>query len=195
MSRDVFVGDTEFFPGIGRIGYEGPGSDNPLSFKAYDPARVVAGRTMEEHLRFAVCYWHTFCADGGDPFGPGTRRRPWAESGDGMQNARAKLDAAFEFFTKLGVPFYCFHDRDLAPEGATVAESEANLAELVGLAKERQQATGVRLLWGTANLFSHPRFMNGAATNPDFAVVAHAGAQVKAALEATVELGGQKYVF
>jgi xylose isomerase len=195
MNRNTFVGDTEFFPGIGRIEYEGPDSDNPLSFKAYDPARVVAGRTMEEHLRFAVCYWHTFCADGGDPFGPGTRRRPWAESSDGMRNARDKLDAAFEFFTKLGVPFYCFHDRDMAPEGGTVAESEANLAELVGLAKERQRATGVQLLWGTANLFSHPRFMNGGATNPNFAVVAHAGAQVKAALDATVELGGQNYVF
>ena len=130
MNRNVFVGDTEFFPGIGRIDYEGPDSDNPLSFKVYDPTRAIAGKTMEEHLRFAVCYWHTFCADGGDPFGPGTRRRPWAESGDAMQNARDKLDAAFEFFTKLGVPFYCFHDRDLAPEGDTVAESEANLAQL-----------------------------------------------------------------
>jgi xylose isomerase len=195
MSRNVFVGDTEFFPGIGRIGYEGPGSDNPLSFKAYDRARVVAGKTMEDHLRFSVCYWHTFCAAGADPFGPGTRRRPWADGGDPMGNARAKLDAAFEFFTKLGVPFYCFHDRDLAPEGESVAESEANLAELVSLAGERQQATGVRLLWGTANLFSHPRFMNGGATNPDFAVVAHAGAQVKAALDATVALGGRNYVF
>jgi xylose isomerase len=195
MSRNVFVGDTEYFPGIGRIGYEGPGSDNPLSFKAYDRARVVAGKTMEEHLRFAVCYWHTFCAGGADPFGPGTRRRPWAEGGDPMGNARAKLDAAFEFFTKLDVPFYCFHDRDIAPEGDSVAESEANLAELVSLAGERQQATGVQLLWGTANLFSHPRFMNGGATNPDFAVVAHAGAQVKAALDATVALGGRNYVF
>jgi xylose isomerase len=195
MSRSLFIGDHEYFPGIDRIQFEGPGSDNPLSFKAYDPDRVVAGKTMEDHLRFAVCYWHTFCADGGDPFGPGTRRRPWAETGDQMQNARNKVDAAFEFFTKLNVPFYCFHDRDLAPEGGTVAESEANLAELVAMAKERQQASGVQLLWGTANLFSHPRFMNGGATNPDFNVVAHAGAQVKAALEATVELGGQNYVF
>ena len=195
MNRTVFVGDTEYFPGIGRIDYEGPDSDNPLSFKAYDPTRVIAGKTMEEHLRFAVCYWHTFCADGADPFGPGTRRRPWAHSGDPMQNARDKLNAAFEFFTKLGVPFYCFHDRDLAPEGDTVSESEANLSELVELAGERQRATGVQLLWGTANLFSHPRYMNGAATNPNFAVVAHAGAQVKAALDATVALGGQNYVF
>jgi len=195
MNRTVFVGDTEYFPGIGRIEYEGPDSNNPLSFKAYDRHRLIAGKTMEEHLRFAVCYWHTFCADGGDPFGPGTRERPWAASGDSMQRARAKLDAAFEFFTKLGVPFYCFHDRDLAPEGDSVAESEANLATMVQLAEERQRATGVKLLWGTANLFSHPRFMNGAATNPDFAVVAHAGAQVKAALDATVVLGGQNYVF
>ncbi len=195
MSRSVYVGDQEYFPGIERIEFEGPGSDNPLSFKAYDPNRIVAGKTMEEHLRFATCYWHTFCADGADPFGPGTRRRPWSESSDPMQNARSKVDAAFEFFTKLNVPFYCFHDRDMAPEGSTVAESEANLSALVSMAKERQRATGVELLWGTANLFSHPRYMNGGATNPDFAVVAHAGAQVKAALEATVELGGQNYVF
>lgn len=195
MSRNLFVGDREYFPGIGRIAYEGPGSDNPLAYKAYDAQRMVAGKTMEEHLRFAVCYWHTFCADGGDPFGPGTRRRPWAESNDGMQNARDKLDAAFELFTKLDVPFYCFHDRDIAPEGDSVAESENNLAEIVGLARERQEATGMQLLWGTANVFSHPRYMNGASTNPDFAVVAHAGAQVKAALDATVALGGQNYVF
>ena len=150
---------------------------------------------MEEHLRFAVCYWHTFCADGGDPFGPGTRVHPWAGSSDKMANARSKMDAAFEFFTKLNVPFYCFHDRDVAPEGDNVAQSEANLQELVDMAKERQQATGMQLLWGTANVFSHPRYMNGASTNPDLAVVAHAGAQVKAALDATVALGGQNYVF
>ena len=194
MSRLLFIGEREYFPGIGPIPYEGPGSDNPLSFKAYDAGRVVGGKTMEEHLRFAVCYWHTFCADGGDPFGPGTRTHPWRGS-DPMDNARRKLDAAFEFFTKLNVPFYCFHDRDIAPEGGSVAESESNLEELVGLAKERQEATGMQLLWGTANLFSHPRFMNGGATNPDFAVVAHAGAQVKAALDATVALGGENYVF
>ena len=194
MSRSLFIGKQEYFPGIGPIPYEGPGSDNPLSFKAYDAGRVVGTKTMEEHLRFAVCYWHTFCADGGDPFGPGTRTHPWRGS-DPMDNARRKLDAAFEFFTKLNVPFYCFHDRDIAPEGGSVAESESNLEELVGLAKERQEATGMQLLWGTANLFSHPRFMNGGATNPDFAVVAHAGAQVKAALDATVTLGGENYVF
>ena len=194
MSRSLFIGKQEYFPGIGPIPYEGPGSDNPLSFKAYDAGRVVGGKTMEEHLRFAVCYWHTFCADGGDPFGPGTRTHPWRGS-DPMDTARRKLDAAFEFLTKLNVPFYCFHDRDIAPEGGSVAESESNLEELVSLAKERQEATGMQLLWGTANLFSHPRFMNGGATNPDFAVVAHAGAQVKAALDATVALGGENYVF
>ncbi|NNK38094.1 MAG: xylose isomerase [Xanthomonadales bacterium] len=195
MNRKPFVGDTEYFPGIGRIEYEGPGSDNPLSFKAYEPNRIVAGKTMEEHLRFAVCYWHTFCADGADPFGPGTRPHPWRTGEDPMENARNRQDAAFEFFTKLNVPYYCFHDRDMAPEGASVAESEQNLRVLVERAGERQEATGVKLLWGTANLFSHPRFMNGAATNPDFGVVAHAGAQVKAALEATVALGGENYVF
>ena len=194
MSRSLFIGKQEYFPGIGPIPYEGPGSDNPLSFKAYDAGRVVGTKTMEEHLRFAVCYWHTFCADGGDPFGPGTRTHPW-RGADPMDNARRKLDAAFEFFTKLNVPFYCFHDRDIAPEGGSVAESESNLEELVSLAKERQEATGMQLLWGTANVFSHPRFMNGGATNPDFAVVAHAGAQVKAALDATVALGGENYVF
>ena len=195
MSRSLFIGDREYFPGIGKIEFEGPGSDNPLAFKAYDPNKVVAGKTMEEHLRFAVCYWHTFCADGGDPFGPGTREHPWRVGEDKLANARAKADAAFEFFTKLNVPFWCFHDRDLAPEGDSVAESEANLQELVSIARERQDASGMQLLWGTANVFSHPRYMNGASTNPDFAVVAHAGAQVKAALDATVELGGHNYVF
>jgi xylose isomerase len=195
MSRTVFVGNREYFPGIGQVKFEGPESDNPLAFKTYDAARVVAGKTMEEHLRFAVCYWHTFCANGGDPFGPGTRSYEWATKSDAMDRARDRIDAAFEFFTKLDVPFYCFHDFDLAKEGASVAESEANMQIMVELAKERQQATGMKLLWGTANLFSNPRYMNGASTNPDFAVVAHAAAQVKAALDATVELGGENYVF
>ena len=195
MSRKVFVGDREYFPGIGQIGYEGPESDNALAFKAYDPARMVAGKTMEEHLRFAVCYWHTFCAEGADPFGPGTRSHAWAVKTDAMDRSRDRLDAAFEFFSKLNVPFWCFHDFDLASEGASVAESEENLRAMVELAGERQRETGLRLLWGTANLFSHPRYMNGAATNPDFAVVARAAAQVKAALDATVELGGSNYVF
>ncbi len=195
MSRTVFTGDREYFPGIGQIQYEGPESDNPLAFKTYDPNREIGGRTMEEHLRFAVCYWHTFCATGADPFGPGTQVHPWAEKSDPMARSIDRADAAFEFFTKLNVPFWCFHDFDLASEGSSVAESEKNLQTMVDLAKERQQATGMKLLWGTANLFSNPRFMNGASTNPDFAVLAYAAAQVKAALDATVELGGQNYVF
>ncbi len=195
MSRTVFVGDQEYFPGIGQIQYEGPESDNPLAFKAYDPERVVAGKTMEEHLRFAICYWHTFCATGADPFGPGTQFHPWAQKADPMDRSRDRVDAAFEFFTKMNVPFWCFHDFDLASEGATVAESEKNLQTMVALAKERQDATGMKLLWGTANVFSNPRYMNGASTNPDFAVLTYAASQVKAAIDATVELGGQNYVF
>ena len=195
MNRNIFTGDTEYFPGIGQIRYEGPESDNVLAFKAYNPQRMVAGKTMEEHLRFAVCYWHTFCATGADPFGPGTRRHSWAQRRDAMARSRDRVDAAFEFFSKLNVPFWCFHDFDLAAEGATVEESDANLQAMVALAKERQQATGVRLLWATANLFSNPRYMNGAATNPNFPVLTYAAAQVKAALDATVELGGANYVF
>ena len=195
MSRTVFIGRQEYFPSVSKIQFEGPESDNPLAYKSYDPVRKLRGRTMEEHLRFAVCYWHTFCATGGDPFGPGTRTHDWAASPDPMERARDRMDAAFEFFTKLDVPFYCFHDFDMAPEGGSVAESENNMAAMVALAKERQRETGMKLLWGTANLFSHPRYMNGASTNPDFAVVARAAAQVKAALDATVELGGQNYVF
>jgi xylose isomerase len=195
MSRTLFSGDTSYFPGVGQIQFEGPGSDNPLAFKTYDPDRVVAGKTMEEHLRFAVCYWHSFCATGGDPFGPGTRVHPWTVAGDRLASATEKLNAAFEFFTKLNVPFWCFHDFDMAWEGATVAESEKNLQTMVDLAKERQTATGMKLLWGTANVFSNPRYMNGAATNPNFDVLAYAASQVKAALDATVELGGENYVF
>jgi xylose isomerase len=191
----VFVGQREFFPGIGAVKFEGKDSTNPLSFKFYDPQKVVAGKTMKDHLRFAVAYWHSFCGTGSDPFGSGTHDFPWDASANAMDNARMKLDAAFEFISKLGAPFYCFHDRDIAPEGATVAESEKNLQALVALAKERQKATGIELLWGTANLFSHPRYMNGAATNPDFRVLTHAAAQVKAAIDATIELGGKGYVF
>ncbi len=186
---------TEYFPGIDKIKYEGPETDNPLAFTHYDENRVVAGKTMKEHFRFAVAYWHSFCNENSDPFGVGTREFPWDKSSDPVENAKFRLDAAFEFFTKLGTPYYCFHDRDLAPEGSSVAESEKNLAELVKLAKQKQQETGVKLLWGTANLFTHPRYMNGAATNPDFRVITHAAAQVKAALDATVELNGENYVF
>jgi xylose isomerase len=195
MSKPYFTGDAEHFPGIGCIPYEGRDSDNPLAFKFYESDRILGGKTLREHLRFAVCYWHTFCGKGGDPFGVDTRVFQWDAPADPMAAARSRMDAAFEFFSKLGVPYYCFHDRDMAPEGATVAESERNLAAMVALASERQRDTGVKLLWGTANLFAHPRYMNGAATNPDFAVVTHAAAQVKAALDATVALGGENYVF
>jgi xylose isomerase len=195
MNTSFFLGQKEHFPGVGRIPFEGPGSDNPFAFKVYDAEKTIGGKTMREHLRFAVCYWHSFCGVGADPFGPGTRRHSWDVPETPMARAESRVDAAFEFFSKLGVPYYCFHDFDLAPEGKDVAESEKNLKHMVGLAKARQQATGVKLLWGTANLFSHPRYMNGAATNPDFNVVVRAGAQVKAALDATVELGGENYVF
>lgn len=195
MSRSIFIGETEFFPGIGQIQYEGPESDNPLAFKTYDPNRIVGGKSMQDHLRFAVCYWHSFCADGADPFGPGTRRAPWATKTDPQARALDRMDAAFEFFSKLNVPFWCFHDFDMAWEGASVAASETNLQSMVEQAKVRQRATGIKLLWGTANLFSNPRYMNGAATNPDFQVVSYAASQVKAALDATVELGGENYVF
>lgn len=185
----------EFFPDIDPIRYEGPDSDNHLSFRYYDENFVVAGKTMKEHFRFAMAYWHSMCNAGGDPFGPGTRQFPWTVSSDPMENAKARLDAAFEFMVKLGMPFYCFHDRDLAPEGSSVQESGKNLKTLVDLALRKQADTGVKLLWGTANLFGHPRYMNGAATNPDFNVVCQAGAQVKAAIDATVALGGENYVF
>ena len=191
---NLFIGNREYFPGIGRIPFEGRGSDNPLAFKIYDADKVIGGKSMREHLRFAVCYWHTFCNAGADPFGPGTRRFPW-DAGSAMATAEAKVDAAFEFFSKLGVPYYCFHDIDLAPDADDIGQYEANLRHMVALAKERQQATGVKLLWGTANLFSHPRYMNGASTNPDFNVVARAAVQVKNAIDATVELGGEHYVF
>ena len=195
MALNVITGSREYFPGIGKLPFEGPESNYPLAFKYYDENKVVAGKPMRDHFRFAIAYWHTFCNTGSDPFGPGTIDFPWDESDDGMQAAKDKLDAAFEFFTKLGVPYYCFHDRDMAPEGNTVAESESNLKELVQLAKTKQAESGVKLLWGTANVFSHRRYMNGAATNPNFDVLTHVAAQVKAAIDATIELGGENYVF
>ena len=195
MSQNILTGSREYFPNVNKIVYEGPESSNPLAFKFYNEDQMVAGKSMREHFRFSVAYWHTFCGTGGDPFGPGTKQFPWDESAEPMQASFDRLDAAFEFFTKLGVPFYCFHDRDIAPEGSSVEESERNLKTLVQAAKQKQDASGVELLWGTANLFSHPRYMNGAATNPDFNVVAHAAAQVKAALDATIFLGGVNYVF
>lgn len=195
MYDKALIGKKEFFPGIGQIPFEGPDSNNPLAFKYYDENRVVAGKTMKEHFKFAIAYWHTFCGTGADPFGPGTVDFPWDESSDEMQAAKDKLDAAFEFITKIGAPYYCFHDRDMAPEGDSVQESEKNLKTLVELAKAKQEESGVQLLWGTANVFSNPRYMNGAATNPDFHVVTHVAAQVKAAIDATIELGGTNYVF
>ena len=192
---NIITGDKEFFKGIGSIKFEGVESDNPLAFKWYDENKVVAGKTMKEHLRFAVCYWHTFCNTGADPFGPGTKRFAWDAAGDAVQRAKDKMDAAFEFITKLGVPYYCFHDIDLVDEGANLKEYESRLQSIVDYAKQKQIASGVKLLWGTANVFSNPRYMNGASTNPDFAAVAYAGTQVKNALDATIALGGENYVF
>ena len=190
----AFKGNKEYFPGIDQIKYEGPDSKNPMAFKWYDPNQVVLGKSMKEYLRFAVAYWHTFCGDGGDPFGPGTQIFPWVGASDPMTAAKEKMDAAFEFISKLGVPYYCFHDTDVVG-GGTVFEIEKRLANMIDFAKERQQATGIQLLWGTANVFSDPRYMNGAATNPDFNVVANAAVQVKNAMEATIALGGSNYIF
>ncbi|MBB2806631.1 xylose isomerase [Xanthomonas arboricola] len=195
MSNTVYIGAKEYFPGIGKIGFEGRDSDNPLAFKVYDANKQVGDKTMAEHLRFAVAYWHSFCGNGADPFGPGTRAYPWDIGNTALNRAEAKADAAFEFFTKLGVPYYCFHDIDLSPDADNIGEYQSNLKHMVGIAKQRQADTGIKLLWGTANLFSHPRYMNGASTNPDFNVVARAAVQVKAAIDATVELGGENYVF
>jgi xylose isomerase len=183
-----------FFAAIPPIRYEGPDSTRPLAFRHYDRERRVLGRTLEEHLRFAVCYWHSFSWPGNDVFGAGTFRRPWLEGGDPMQAARLKTRVAFEFFEKLGAPFFTFHDRDVAPEGADLAESHANLDRILELVQAEMQRTGVRLLWGTANLFGHPRYAAGAATNPDPEVFAHAAAQVAKALEVTHALGGANYV-
>ncbi len=184
-----------YFSFTEKIKFEGPGSDNPLAFRYYDENKVVAGKTMKEHLRFAVAYWHTFCGTGGDPFGAPTKEFPWLKASNPLDQAKSKMEAAFEFIQKIGIPYYCFHDFDLAPEGSSLQEGEKNLQAVVEMAKTYQQQTGIKLLWGTANLFSHPRYMNGASTNPDFNVVAYAGAQVKAALDATIALGGENYVF
>ena len=191
----VITGNKPYFKGISRIKYEGKDSDNPMAFHYYNPKKRVGKKTMEEHFRFAIAYWHTFCGTGGDPFGPGTKNFPWSTATDPVQRAKDKMDAAFEFITKIGAPFYCFHDYDLVEEGATLKESEKRLRSIVDYAKEKQKASGVKLLWGTANLFSNPRYMNGAATNPDFNVVCHAASQVKNAIDATIELGGSGYTF
>jgi len=183
------------FPGIPTIAYEGPTSTNPLAFRHYNPDEIVDGQTMAQHLRFSIAYWHAFRGTGSDPFGPGTIVRPWESGRDPVSVAKLRMDAAFEFFQKIRAPFYAFHDRDIAPEGRTLAESNRHLDAVVTHATDLQAATGVRLLWGTANLFSNPRYMAGAATNPDAHVFAYAAAQVKKALEVTQQLGGENYVF
>ena len=177
------------------IRFEGPASTNALAFKHYNPAEVIDGKTLKEHLRFSIAYWHAFRGTGSDPFGPGTIVRPWESGKDPVTVAKKRMDAAFEFFVKIESPFWCFHDRDIAPEGRSLAESNKYLDAVVAHAKQLQKATGVKLLWGTANLFSNPRYMSGAATNPDAHVFAYAAAQVKKALEVTQELGGENYVF
>ena len=191
----IVTGNQEFYKGIAAISFEGKESDNPLAFKYYNPDQVVMGKTMKEHFRFAIAYWHSFCGQGGDPFGPGTQQFPWDQSSDPIQRAKDKADAAFEFITKMGFEYYCFHDTDLVDEAPTLAENEKRLQTLAEYLATKQKASGVKLLWGTANCFSNPVYMNGAATNPDFNVVARAGAQIKMALDITMALGGENYVF
>lgn len=191
----VITGEREFFKGIGQIKFEGLQSDNPLAYRWYDENRVVAGKTLKEYLRFACAYWHSFCGNGADPFGAPTHQHPWDTKADAVERAKDKADAAFEFITKLGSPYYCFHDVDVVDYTNDVADNEKRLAAITAYLKQKQDASGVKLLWGTANLFSNPRYMNGASTNPDFHVLAHGGAQVKAALDATIALKGENYVF
>ena len=191
----AIIGNREYFKGIGTIQFEGKESDNPMAFKYYNPDKIVAGKTMREHFKFAIAYWHTFCGTGADPFGPGTQNFAWDKSNDPIQAGKDKADAAFEFISKMGFDYFCFHDFDLVKEGATFAESEKRLATITDYIKEKKAASGIKLLWGTANCFSNPRYMNGAATNPDFDVVARAGGQIKLALDATIKLGGENYVF
>ncbi|MDG0979127.1 MAG: xylose isomerase [Halieaceae bacterium] len=191
----ITLGSTEFFPEVSAIRFEGPETDNPLAFRYYNPSQIVAGKTMSDHFKFAVCYWHSFCGEGNDPFGPGTFNFPWMTESDPIARAKLKMDAAFEFITKLGIDYYCFHDVDLVDEASTHKESQRRLAIMVDYAKEKQAKSGIKLLWGTANLFSNPRYMNGASTNPDFNVVARAGAQLKDAIDATIALNGENYVF
>ncbi|WP_448701195.1 xylose isomerase [Mucilaginibacter sp. AW1-3] len=192
---NIITGEKEFFKGIGQIKYEGPQSDNPLAYRWYDENRVVAGKTLKEHLRFAGAYWHSFVGNGADPFGEPTHIFSWNEKADAVERAKDKMDAAFEFLTKLNLPYYCFHDVDVVDYTNDIKENDRRLQALVEYAKEKQAASGVKLLWGTANLFSNRRYMNGAITNPDFHVLAHGAAQVKAALDATIALKGENYVF
>lgn len=191
----ITLGNKEYFPGISRIKYEGPKSDNPLAFRWYDENRIVAGKTMKEYLKFACAYWHSFCGNGSDPFGEPTHIFPWDAKSDAVERAKDKMDAAFEFFTKMNLPYYCFHDVDVVSYGNDILENERRLAALTAYASQKQKESGVKLLWGTANLFSNRRYMSGAITNPDFHVLSHGAAQVKAAIDATIALGGENYVF
>ena len=191
----VTIGNKEFFKGIKKIKYEGPDSSNPLSFKYYDPERIIAGKTMKDHFKFAIAYWHSFCGNGSDPFGSATHLYPWDSSNDPIQAAKDKADAAFEFISKMGFKYYCFHDYDLVTEGKTIEESEDRLGIISDYLKNKMKQSDIKLLWGTANCFSNPCYMNGAATNPDFDIVSRAGAQVKLALDLTIKLGGENYVF
>ena len=184
-----------YFPNIDKISYEGPQSKNPLAFRYYDANRIVAGKKLSEWCKFAMAWWHTLCAEGTDQFGGGTKSFPWAEGSDALTIAKQRVDAGFEFMQKMGIEYYCFHDVDLVTEANTIEEYEANLKTIVAYLKEKQQQTGIKLLWGTANVFGHKRYMNGAATNPDFNVVARAAVQIKNAIDATIELGGTNYVF
>ena len=191
----MLLGDKEYYKGIGEMKFEGHESDNPFSFKYYNPDQVVEGKSMREHFKFAIAYWHSFCGQGADPFGPGTQKFEWDQASDPLQRAKDKADAAFEFISKMGFDYFCFHDFDLIEEGATFGESEDRLSKIVSYIKQKQTASGIKLLWGTSNCFSNPRYMNGAATNPDFEVVSRAGGQIKLAIDATIELGGENYVF
>jgi xylose isomerase len=191
----VVTGEKTFFKDINQVKFEGLESDNPLAFRWYDENRIIAGKSMKEHLRFACAYWHSFVASGNDPFGEGTILHPWDEKSDAIERAKDKMDAAFEFITKMNMPYFCFHDVDLIDYTNDVLDNERRLQTMVDYAKQKQQESGVKLLWGTANLFSNRRYMNGAATNPNFHVLTHGAAQVKAALDATIALGGENYVF
>ncbi len=192
---NVILGNKEFFSGIPAVKFEGPGSDNPLAFRWYDENKVVAGKPLKDWLRFACSYWHSFNGSGADPFGEASHIFAWDEKTDAVERAKDKADAAFEFFTKLGLPYYCFHDMDVVDYTNDIKENDKRLQALTSYLAEKQKASGVKLLWGTANLFSNKRYMNGASTNPDFHVLAHGAAQVKAALDATIALGSENYVF
>ena len=192
---DFYKGEKEFFPGIGKIQFEGRDSKNPMAFHYYDENKVVMGKTLKDHLRFAMAYWHTLCAEGGDQFGGGTKSFPWNAASDPISRAKYKMDAAFEFMTKCSIPYYCFHDVDVVDEAPTLVQFEKDLQTMVEHAKGLQQATGKKLLWSTANVFSNKRYMNGAATNPYFPALACAGTQIKNAIDACIALGGENYVF